>query len=140
MKAASNTSELTQLNSELKDLQALHDQAEEDEKAGEIERGFLSYLQKDIGMVSQCWHGGDYQGNGVFAFLGKRGFGKKTEAKHKDYRDAIAQLKLLMQNKFDKHEWPNSDFEHRMISEVTPTLNNAMTPTLAKLLHSKGSR
>ena len=44
-------------------------------------------------MASKCWHGGDYEGNGIFAFLGKRGYGKSSDmskrGSSRDYTDAI---------------------------------------------------
>ena len=117
---------------ELDDLKSWHDQAREDEKAGPIERKFLLYLQQEIGMVSKCWHGGDYEGNGVFAFLGKFGYGKKTE-KRRTYKDAIAKLKKILRDMMTDLTWTNRGFEYLVKRSIFVTLDWAISPLLDRL-------
>jgi len=122
------------LSSEYEKLQKQHEQAQEDEKAGPIEREFLLYLQNEIGMVSKCWHGGDYEGNGIFSFLGKKGYGKKTDKKRKDYTHAIAQLKQTIQREYKAHTDWCIDMVYTVNYQSLPALDKAILPTLSKLV------
>jgi hypothetical protein len=136
--AAEIAGSLVELNTKLDDQKCHFEQAKAEDQAGPVERKFLTHLQKDIGMVSKCWHGGDYEGNGIFAFLGKRGYGKNSDlskrGSSRDYTDAIQAAKDIMTSMINTKTWPNADFEYLVTNEIFVTFDQAITPLLDRLV------